>query len=258
MRRSVHPWRGNAARDDIQSKLEFQICDPLPPKSERCILYTVAIPGVLAVVQLKNRDRLIDAAEARFKEFGYADARLEDIASDVGLQKTSLYRHIHSKAELLFWVLQRDLETRIASLVEILADSGTARQRLERAIREHLQQDLFDLQLRDLTTSARRSLSDEDQETMRSREDYYAHLFRRIVQDAAEAGVARGDLDVSVMTRFLIGMLNTAHFWFREGRLDKETVIEMGIEMALGAVGVASSAATYDGMRVAVGASAGI
>lgn len=194
------------------------------------------------MVQLKNRDRLIDAAEQRFKQHGYADARLEDIAADVGLQKTSLYRHIHSKAELLFWVCQRDLERRIASLVEILADSGSARERLERAIREHLQQDLADLQLRDLGQSARRSLSEEDAETMRAREDYYAHLFRRIVQDAAEAGVARGDLNVSVMTRYLIGMLNSPHFWFRSGRLDKETIIEMGIQMALGAVGVQATA----------------
>ncbi len=198
------------------------------------------------MVQLKNRDRLIDAAEQRFKDHGYADARLEDIAADVGLQKTSLYRHIHSKGELLFWVLQRDLEGRIANLVEILADSGSARQRLERAIREHLQENLTDLPLRELTTAARRSLSDEDFETIRAREDYYAHLFRRIVQDAAEAGVARGDLNVSVMTRYLIGMLNSAHFWFRSGRLDKETIVEMGIQMALGAAGVEPESAALE------------
>lgn len=190
------------------------------------------------MAHLRDTDRLIDAAERVFKDAGYGQARMEDVAAGVGLQKASLYRHVESKAALLFLVLRRDLERRTGRLVAILADESSARARLEMAIREHLEADLGDLELRDLAWSTRRTLQERDLEALREMEDHYAHLFRRIVQDAVDAGVARADLDLSVMTRYLVGMLNLPHAWFRPGRLDKTDVIEMGVVMALGALGV--------------------
>ena len=190
------------------------------------------------MVHLRDSEQLIDAAERVFKTAGYDNARIEDVAAIVGLQKASIYRHTDSKASLLFLVLRRDLEARTARLIDVLADSGDALTRLEAAIRDHLKADLGDLELRALVVSARPSLRPDDLAALRQMEDRYAHLLRRIVQDAVEAGVARLDLDASVMTRYVIGMMNSPHAWFRPGRLDKQIVIEMGIAMALGALGV--------------------
>lgn len=190
------------------------------------------------MAHLRDTETLIDAAEQVFKSAGYDNARVEDIAAIVGLQKASLYRHMDSKASLLFLVLRRDLEKRTARLIDVLADSGTALSRLEAAIRDHLEADLGDLELRALVVSARESVRPDDLAALREMEDRYAHLFRRIVQDAIEAGVGRRNLDISVMTRYVIGMLNTPHHWFRPGRLEKDAVIDIGVAMALGALGV--------------------
>lgn len=192
-------------------------------------------------MHLRESDRLIDAAERVFKEHGFSQSRVEDIAAELGLQKASLYRHIESKAELLFLVLRRDVGRRLLRLVAILADPSSARARLETAIREHLQYDLGDLALRELAGWGRGALREEDAEAIRELEDQYAHLFRRIVQDAVETGVARSDTDVPVMTRYVIGMLNVGHTWFRPGRLSKDEVIEIGVAVALGAFGIAAA-----------------
>lgn len=190
------------------------------------------------MAHLRDTDRLIDAAERVFKERGFPQARIEDVAAALGLQKTSLYRHTRSKAELLFLVLRRDVGRRVQGLVTILADPAGVRVRLEAAIREHLDYDLGDLALRELVVTARPALDPEDAQALRDLEDQYAHLFRRIVQDAVETGVAREGLDVPVMTRYLIGMLNSGHTWYRPGRLSKQEVIDIGVITALGALGV--------------------
>lgn len=195
------------------------------------------------MAHLRESDRLIDAAEKVFSERGFPQARIEDIAAELGLQKTSLYRHMDSKAELLFLVLRRDVARRVMRLVAILADPGSARARLEAAIRSHLEYDLGDLALRELVQSARPALRADDAAALRDLEDQYAHLFRRIVQDAVEAGSARSDTDVPVMTRYVIGMMNLAHAWYRPGRLSKEEVIDVGVVLALGALGISASVA---------------
>ncbi|MGD9932353.1 MAG: TetR/AcrR family transcriptional regulator [Dehalococcoidia bacterium] len=193
------------------------------------------------MAHLRDSDRLIDAAERVFKERGFPQARIEDIAAEVGLQKTSLYRHMDSKAELLFLVLRRDVARRVMRLVAILADPGSARFRLEAAIRTHLEYDLGDLPLRELVQTARPALRPEDASALRALEDQYAHLFRRIVQDAVESGFARSDTDISVMTRYLTGMINLAHAWYRPGRLSKREVIDIGVVVALGALGISAT-----------------
>jgi len=52
-------------------------------------------------------ERLLDAAEAEFAARGFAEARLEDIASEVGVRRASLLYHFATKQELYDRVLER-------------------------------------------------------------------------------------------------------------------------------------------------------
>lgn len=186
-------------------------------------------------------EELVDAAETVFKQSGFSEARMEDIAAAVGLQKASLYRHTSSKSELIFLIVKRDLEHRTTDLISILASQDPASVRIERAVRHHLEFDLGDLELRQLISTAVAFLRPDDIEKLRALQDRYEQLFRRLIQDAVELGMARGDLDVPTMTRYLLGMLNFPHRWYHHGRrLPKESVIEVGVELALGALGIGS------------------
>src|SRR5881392_2172470 len=83
-----------------------------------------------------TRDLILDAAEARFAERGFAGVSVREIAADVGLKnQASLYHHFRNKRALYEAVLSRG----IAPIIALVAESGKSgpggeRGRLEPAV----------------------------------------------------------------------------------------------------------------------------
>jgi AcrR family transcriptional regulator len=70
-----------------------------------------------------TRDVILDAAERRFAERGFAGVSVREIASDAGLKnQASLYHHFKDKKALYEAVLERGL----APIIELVASSETA------------------------------------------------------------------------------------------------------------------------------------
>lgn len=70
-----------------------------------------------------TRDVILDAAERRFAERGFAGVSVREIATDAGLKnQASLYHHFKNKRALYEAVLQRGLEP----IIELVAASDTA------------------------------------------------------------------------------------------------------------------------------------
>jgi TetR/AcrR family transcriptional regulator len=55
----------------------------------------------------EKRDRIIDCAMLQFAEHGYQGAKVEVIASELGIAKGSIFQHFGSKAGLFFEVYQK-------------------------------------------------------------------------------------------------------------------------------------------------------
>lgn len=70
-----------------------------------------------------TRDVILDAAERRFAERGFAGVSVREIASDAGLKnQASLYHHFKNKKALYEAVLERGL----APIIDLVAGSETA------------------------------------------------------------------------------------------------------------------------------------
>jgi len=70
-----------------------------------------------------TRDVILDAAERRFAERGFAGVSVREIASDAGLKnQASLYHHFKNKRALYEAVLSRGL----GPLIEVVMESGLA------------------------------------------------------------------------------------------------------------------------------------
>src|SRR5262245_38845078 len=54
-----------------------------------------------------KRDLIVDTAMRHFAEHGYQGARIDDIATELGIAKGSIFQHFGSKAGLFFAVFQR-------------------------------------------------------------------------------------------------------------------------------------------------------
>jgi TetR/AcrR family transcriptional regulator len=82
----------------------------------------------------RTRTMILDAAERAFAESGYAAARLEDIASRVGIRRASLIYYFRDKRDLYDTVLTGIFEELLDRYRPILASRAPLRQRIEAVI----------------------------------------------------------------------------------------------------------------------------
>lgn len=82
------------------------------------------------IVHDNPRDRLLLAAEARFRRFGYKRTTIDDVATEAGTGKGSVYLHFESKQDIYMAVVERSLDRFIDSAETVVARPGTAPERL--------------------------------------------------------------------------------------------------------------------------------
>ncbi len=81
-----------------------------------------------------SREKILDVAEVRFAQRGYAGVGLREVADAAGLGKSSLFHHFPSKAALYGAVLDRVIERIEARMRPALEAAGDPRERLSSAV----------------------------------------------------------------------------------------------------------------------------
>lgn len=81
-----------------------------------------------------SREKILEVAESLFARRGYAGVGLQEVATRVGLGKSSLFHHFRGKAQLYLAVLDRVLAGIDGRLAGALATPGSALERLDRAV----------------------------------------------------------------------------------------------------------------------------
>lgn len=176
----------------------------------------------------KERD-ILQAAIALFQEKGYHATSMQDLADAVGLQKGSLYHYIRSKEELLLKIMNQAFEALSSRLTEIAAQPLPARERLELAIRNHIE--VVGAQLGAATVFVREvhALSPDQRAVFRRNRKEYTDMFDRIIAEGVAAGEFR-PVDIRLTSLAILGMCNSMYEWYRpDGRLSAE---EIGREFA--------------------------
>ena len=87
-----------------------------------------------ASIKQTPRDKILDCAEQLFARRGFAGIGLAEVADSVGLGKSSLFHHFHSKAQLYAAVMARILARLEEPLLRTLAVGGSPAERLDRWI----------------------------------------------------------------------------------------------------------------------------
>jgi AcrR family transcriptional regulator len=82
------------------------------------------------IVRDDPRESILDAADRRFRHYGYRKTTVEEIANEAGLSRGTVYIHFGSKDELAVAWIGRFLGARKERLSEIARLPGTAEERL--------------------------------------------------------------------------------------------------------------------------------
>ena len=168
----------------------------------------------------RTRQRILDAAAEVFRDRGYTDARLTDIAAKAGMQAGSLYYHFESREELVGEILRLGIETSwnfVAAAVGRLPSSATPLDRLATAIRAHtlsiVGKSAYASAQARLVGQVPGDIAAAHRKDMRAYGAYWHDLFRA----AQDAGQVAGEVDLFVARMLAFGAMNWTSEWFTPG-----------------------------------------
>lgn len=171
----------------------------------------------------RQRDAILRAAARLFRERGFADTGMRDIAVAADLSAANLYHYFDGKHDLLFYCQDRALDRMIAATITARRESKSATDRLRIVCTAHLQTLLDEiegatahLQIDSLPPALR-------DEIVKKR-DRYERALRRLIAD----GVASGELvdsDPAIIARAMLGAMNWTVTWFRPDGADTAAAV---------------------------------
>ncbi len=84
------------------------------------------------------RDKILDAAEARFADYGYTKTTMAEIAADCGMSVGNLYRHFKNKEAMALASIERLLQAKLDAGITAAEKEADALRALEAFLRTRL------------------------------------------------------------------------------------------------------------------------
>lgn len=160
-----------------------------------------------------RRDAILRAAARMFRQRGFAETGMRDIADAADLSPANLYHYFRGKDEILFYCQDRALDSMLAAAQQARRATMTADERLHHVLTAHLR-----TMLDEVAGASAHLQVDSISPALRDRivrkRDRYERALRRLIDD----GVTTGELvatDSAVIARAMLGALNWTVTWFR-------------------------------------------
>ncbi|MES3664307.1 TetR/AcrR family transcriptional regulator [Mycobacterium intracellulare] len=164
------------------------------------------------------RDILKGAAQV-FRRQGFARARLEDVASEVGINRASLYYYVGTKEELLVALVEQPAYEMTRHCRDALESDGPPAEKLRRALGAYIGDLVTHPELFVLFAESQYIATIPEAQGIVENADVYGKTLLAIIEDGVAGGAFRSDLDPRLMMLGVLGMYNWIHRWYvPEGR----------------------------------------
>ncbi len=174
-----------------------------------------------------SRRLVLDQAARLFRERGFAETSLRDIAGACGMKTASLYYHFPSKEDIVAEVLNTgiaNVAAEVAHRIAALGPDAPPAERLRAGISGHLH---ALLELDDFTGANIRIFGHVPPRvraaTMAQREQY-EQMWRDLLADAAARGAIRPGTDLRLLRLLLLGAMNWTVEWHKPRRTEADSV----------------------------------
>ena len=183
-----------------------------------------------------SRGRILEAAAFMLKSRGLSRTKLSDVAERAGMLAPSLYHHFRSKNQIVEEVMVEGIyrNTRyIMQRVEVLGSDASALERLEMAIKAHVEFLLTGDDFSSAVGQVFHDLPDETRHRVLAAYSTFDNYWRDLIVASQRSGFCRSSMDPTVMRKFLIAMLDSSNSWFRPGKLSAQEIGRQACELFL-------------------------
>jgi AcrR family transcriptional regulator len=171
----------------------------------------------------RQRDAILRAAARLFRDRGYADTGMRDIAAASDISAANLYHYFNGKDELLYYCQDRALDRMLESVAGARRTTTSAAERLRLVFVTHVRTLLDDIEGATAHVHTE-SLPPALRTALVRKRDRYEQALRRVITD----GVKSGELvhmDPAIVTRAMLGAMNWTVTWFRPDGADTADVV---------------------------------
>jgi TetR/AcrR family transcriptional regulator len=163
----------------------------------------------------RQREAILRVAAQLFRERGFADTGMRDIAQAADLSAANLYYYFDGKNDLLFYCQDRALDRMLDAVAAARRDGGGAADRLRRIFVAHVRTLLDDIEGATAHLQVD-GLAPPQRAAIVRKRDRYERALRRVVADGIRAGELAA-LDPAIVVRAMLGALNWTVTWYRPG-----------------------------------------
>lgn len=195
-------------------------------------------PARRQVFRLSKERRVADimaAARSVFREKGYEDAPLSDIAERANVVEGSIYRYFENKRDLLVKVIEDWYEGMLADYDQQLSGIAGTRNRLRYMIWRHLKTVHDEPALCNLMFQFLRTGRDYSQTAVYELNRQYTRRTLDIVKEGIAAGELRDDVSLGLVRDMIYGCVEhrTWAYLRGEGNFDPDTTADAIVELVL-------------------------
>lgn len=170
-----------------------------------------------------RRDGILRAAAAMFRDRGFADTGMRDIADAAGLSPANLYHYFKGKDEILFYCQDRALDRLLEGIARARRRRGPVPDRLRDVLVAHMR-----VLLDEIEGASAHLQTDSLSPPLRARIVHKRDAYERALRGLIATGIARGEcsgVDPAVAARAMLGALNWTVTWFtHEGPMSSAQV----------------------------------
>jgi len=176
----------------------------------------------------RTRERILDAAAHVLSRKGYAGTRLSDVADQAEIQAPAIYYYFPSRDDLIeevMWSGIAHMREHMTGILSALPPHADPLDRIDAAVEAHLR---YCLEISDYTTASIRNAGQVPENIAiryAAEASQYGDMWRKLLQDADNAGLLRPDLDPMAARMMVLGALNWAAEWWNPRRGSLDTVV---------------------------------
>jgi AcrR family transcriptional regulator len=177
---------------------------------------------------------ILEGANVVFRREGYARARLEDVAAEVGINRASLYYYVGTKEELLVALVEQPAYEMTKHCDEALRTNRPADDKLRSALRAFIEDLQAYPELNLLFSESQHIATIPEAAPIVDNADAYGKTLLAIITEGVATKVFRSDLDPRLVMLGVLGMHNWIHRWYvPQGRNTLDEIGDVFAEMVL-------------------------
>ena len=181
-----------------------------------------------------RKGAILAAAAEIFHRKGFHATSIQDIASEVGMLKGSLYYYISSKDALLLQIITDVHEEAFSYLQDVLDSHGPAIQRIRRFIVSHTEYCASHQTGMGVYLHEYKALHGPARTKVMEMRDRYEVVVKEMIVSGQAEGSIRGDLDPRMAVKSMLGMTNWLYHWYNpKGPLSPTGIGESMADFAL-------------------------